>query len=132
MLLMVFLLIGLCLIIPPALIFLMAKKGSEVEVPLGAILHAFVTLQPITGGKIDDLVEDFIDFAFKAMVGNAEVPLEELGKTLKECLTYALKNPAPALIGGSINFAGFGIIRKIAKKIGGPGVRIPGVAYIKF
>lgn len=111
---------------------LAASKGNEIKIPLGAILHAFVTLQPMTGGKIDDLVGDFIDFTFQALLSNAEVPFEKLGATLKECITYALKHPAPALVGGGVNMAMFGVIRKLAKRIGGPGVRIPGVCFIQF
>lgn len=127
---MILIMIPVLMMIGSMILNLSAKK--EIEIPLGAILHAFVTLQPVTGGQIDDLIGDLIDFTFQAMLSNAEVPFEKLGNTLKGCITYALKNPAPALVGGGVNFAWFGLVRKIVKRVGGPGVRIPGYCYIKF
>jgi hypothetical protein len=96
-------------------------------IPIGAILHAVVVLQPLTGNLIDDIVADLIEI----LMGTGTVQTSGLSAHFRAAITYALEHPSDAITGAAINAVVFGLVRKIAKKFSG-GVTIPGVCRITF
>jgi hypothetical protein len=96
-------------------------------IPIGAVLHAVVVLQPLTGNLIDDIVADLIEI----LLGTGTVQSSGLSAHFQQAITYALQHPSDALIGASINGVVFGLVRAIARKFKS-GITIPEVCRITF